>query len=137
MPIAWDFLISHLFMSFADLNKKKKWTLSGHLRISGLDVYIGLPLSENYRTATAEQSFLSSLEDWNAFLFDGAWKAMYLAAMDGPFSKLFKNIVDPPVRVIYSFSPTIQTKLAPFTPCCQPKLTNHFDTDWKRDSSDE
>ena len=60
----------------------------------GLDVHIGLPLSENYRMAKSEHTILRSLEDWTALFFDRGWMVPYLYLTNQPPYRIFANIKD-------------------------------------------
>ena len=67
---------------------------------SGLDIFIGLPLSENYRVAWSEGLGFSSLKDWYALLFDEGWKMVKLAlSADSKYSQVLRDIKDPPVSI--------------------------------------
>ena len=68
---------------------------------SGLDIFIGLPLSENYQVARSEGLGFSSLEDWYALLFDEGWKMVKLAlSADSKYSQALRDIKDPPVSKV-------------------------------------
>ena len=62
--------------------------------LPGLDVHIGLPLSENYRTAKSEQTILRSLEDWKALFFDEQWMLPYVYLTNKPAYRIFANVKD-------------------------------------------
>ncbi len=67
-------------------------SLGAFFHFEDLDVHIGLPLSENYRTAKSEESFLADAEDWNAFLFENGVLNVIEALFPREFS--FMNLID-------------------------------------------
>ena len=61
----------------------------------GLDIFIGLPFSENYRVAKSEGPFLTTVEDFYGFFFENGWKLL----KPGRFQELLGDIMEPRVSL--------------------------------------